>query len=151
MCRCTIPKNQHQETGCIRGLLDGCINLLDDLMSSTSLTPAWVEVFVFFLDLCAAAFLRQSSFPSEETFSRLHGARHYVCYRTLASGIFSFRKLPETMIANEASEAKFLFSYLICSLEKSTVPQRMTTLAQNALRKLGPFLYFTKHPGICCI
>ena len=30
--------------------------------------------------------------------------------------IFSSRTLPETMIAVEASEGKFLFSYVFCSL-----------------------------------
>ena len=50
---------------------------------------------------------------------------------------FIFRTLPETMIAIEASEVKFLFSYLFCSLcsilllENSTVPQCMTTLAKT--------------------
>ena len=56
--------------------------------------------------------------------------------------LFSSRTLPETMIAIEAGEAKFLFGYVFCSLssilflENGTVPQCLTTLTQNARRKL---------------
>ena len=69
---------------------------------------------------------------------------------------FSSRTLPETLIAIEASEAKFLFSYVFCSgnsilfLENSTVLQSMTTLTQNARRKLRLILCFTSYLGVCC-
>ena len=63
--------------------------------------------------------------------------------------LFSSRTLPETLIAFEASEAKFLFSSVFCSLstilflEEGTVPQSMTTLTQIARRKLRLILKFT--------
>ena len=69
---------------------------------------------------------------------------------------FSSRTLPETMVAIEASEAKFLFSYVFCSLssllfsENSTVPQCMTTLTQNARRKLNFILSLTSYLSIGC-
>ena len=64
---------------------------------------------------------------------------------------FSSRTLPETMIAIEASEAKFVFSYVFCSqssilfLKNSTFPQYMTTLTQNAWRKLKLILRLTSY------
>ena len=63
-------------------------NPLDDLKSCTSQKAAWVEVLVFYLDLFVPALFETFEFFSEEIFFRLHEAGHYVCYRTLASGIF---------------------------------------------------------------
>ena len=73
----------------------------------------------------------------------------------LRAFFFSSRTLPETMIAIEASEAKFLFSYVFCSLssilflENDTVHQCVTTLTQNARRQLRLFLCFTSYFVIC--
>ena len=67
---------------------------------------------------------------------------------------FSSRTLQQTMIAIAASEAKFLFSYVFCSLssilflENVTVPQCVTTLTQNARRKLRLILCFTSYLGV---
>ena len=69
---------------------------------------------------------------------------------------FSSRTFPETMIAIEASEAKFLFSYVFCSLssifflENGTVPPCVTIFTQNARRKIRRILCFTSNLGICC-
>ena len=70
--------------------------------------------------------------------------------------LFSSRTLPETMITSEASEAKFLFSYVFCSLrsilflENGTVPQFVTTLRQTARRKLRLILSLTSYLAIGC-
>ena len=70
--------------------------------------------------------------------------------------LFSSRTLPETMIAIEASEAKFLFSYVFCSLssilffENGTVSQCETTFTQNARRKLRLILSLTSYRAIGC-
>ena len=69
---------------------------------------------------------------------------------------FSSRTLPETMIAIEASEAKFLFSWKFCSLssilfpKNTTFPQCLTTLTQNARRKLRLILGLTSYLAIGC-
>ena len=69
---------------------------------------------------------------------------------------FSSKTLPETMIAIEASEAKFLLSYVFSSLsgilflKNSRIPQCMTTLTQNARRKLRIILSLISYLAIGC-
>ena len=112
-------------------------------MSCKSLTAAWVKVFVFSVDLFAPAlfetfeiFLRGKNFSGSVEQDILCAIALW-----LLAFFFSSRTLPETRIAIEASEAKFLFSYVIRSLssilfsENSAVPQCMST-----------FIYL----GVCC-
>ena len=53
-------------------------NPLDDSMSCTSLTVAWVEVLVSSMDSCDPAVFETVEFHPKVLFSQLHGARHYV-------------------------------------------------------------------------
>ena len=70
--------------------------------------------------------------------------------------IFSSKTLPETMIAIEASEAKFLLSYVFCSLssilflKNSSIPKCMTTLTQKARRKLRLIPSLTSNLAFGC-
>ena len=92
MIRCTITKNQRQETVTSEDEDTASViignNPLDDSRSCTSLTAAWVEVFVLSLILFVPALFGHLNFASEEIFFRLHGAIHYECYLTVASGFF---------------------------------------------------------------
>ena len=125
-------------------------------MSCTSLTAAWVEIFVFSLDLFVPALFETFEFSSRgKNFSAPWSKT--LCAITLWLWVlFSSRTLPETMIAIEASEAKFLFGYVFCSLssilflESSTVPQCVTTLTQNARRRFRLILSLTSYLAFGC-
>ena len=159
MSQCTITKNQRQETGYIRGYTKCCkwqqpfrrFNVMYITNSGR------VGRFVFSLDLFVPALFEtlEFSFRGSVFFGSME--QDIMCAIALwLWAFFSSRTLPETMIAFEASEGKFLFSYVFCSLSSnfflrnSTVPQCMTTLTQNARRKLRIILSVTSYLAIGC-
>ena len=146
MSRCTITKNQRQETGYIRGYTK-CCNWQQPL---TRFNVMYITNSGMGGSVCILlGFVCSSLIRDME--------QDIMCTITLwLWALFRSRPLPETMIAIEASEAKFLFSYVFCSLSRilflknSTIPQCMTTLTQNARRKLRLILSLTSYLAIGC-
>ena len=159
MSRCTITKNQRQETGYIRGYTKCCnwqqpFRRLNVMYITNSGMGGSVCILLGFI---CSSLIRDLRFflPRKYSFGSME--QDIMCAITLwLWALFRSRTLPESMIAIEASEANFLFSYLFCSLssililKNSTTPQCMTTLTQNARRKFRLILSLTSYLAIGC-